>query len=418
MQFYIITYMAIEKLDAFFLKEEGSGERRINLLRLLFLAIFLANEFSNYYLLKVVAGWLHERAVWTMLAWLAYAAGAWFLVNRRRFYDRPVKYVSAAVDAFFLALTIVMVEGNNGPLVPVFYILIVGCALRYSYRAILAAAAFSALGYAAVWYTSFGNPRLTPIPTYSAIIHLLIMVMMGAFAAYTVRKMRGLVLKFAENLVRRELAENALSRYVSRQVAKKILDSSDGGTLMGEGRRTRASVLFSDIRGFTKMSEGMDPGELVKLLNGYFSRMVEVVFRHDGTLDKFVGDALIVVFNDPLEQPDAERRAVACAAEMQREIAAFNEAQSAAGGRTLGVGIGVHCGSVVAGNVGSQSRMDYTVMGDTVNFTSRLQGKAPAGAVYVSAAVREATAAEFSYRSLGRMEFKGYSEPAEVFELV
>jgi class 3 adenylate cyclase len=368
--------------------------------------------------LKVVEGWLHMRSVWAVLAWLAYAAAAWYLVNRRGFYDRPVKYASAAADAFFLTLTIVLVEGNNGPLVPLYHVLIVICALRYSGRAILASAGFSVLGYAAVWYYSFGNPRLVPIPAYAAVMHILIMALTGAAAGYAVRKMRGLVLKFAENFVRRELAESALSRYVSHQVAKKILDSPDGGSLMGEGRRTRAAVLISDIRGFTPLSDGMDPAELVKLLNSYFSRMVDVVFKHDGTLDKFVGDALIVVFNDPLEQPDPERRAVACATEMQAALAAFNAEQTASGGKTLGVGIGVHSGSVVAGNIGSQFRMDYTVMGDTVNFTSRLQGKAPAGAIYVSAAVREATAAEFSYKDLGRMEFKGYSEPAGVFELL
>lgn len=409
--------MTNEKLNAFFLTEEQAGERKINLLRLVFLLLFLANEFSNYYLLKVVAGWLHVRAVWTMLAWIAYAAAAWYAVNRLGFYARPVKYISAGVDALFLTLTIVLVEGHNGPLVPVFYILIVGCTLRYSYRAILAASAFSALGYAAVWYTSFGNPRLMPIPAYSAVIHLLIMVMMGAFSAYAVSKMRGLVLKFAENFARREMVEGALSRYVSRQVAKKILDSPDGGSAMGVGRRTQAAVLISDIRGFTPLSEGMDPGELVALLNSYFSRMVDVVFRHDGTLDKFVGDALIVVFNDPFEQTDAEKRAVACAAEMQAELAAFNAGQTASGGRTLGVGIGVHCGPVVAGNVGSESRMDYTVIGDTVNFASRLQGKAPAGAVFVSGAVKDKTAGAFTYESAGVMEFKGYREPAEVFKL-
>ncbi len=410
--------MTKEKLDAFFLAEEQAGERKINVLRLVFLLLFLANEFSNYYLLKAVDGRLHLRAVWTLLAWLAYAAGAWYLVNRRGLYSRPVKYASAAADALFLTLTIILVEGNNGPLLPAFYVLITGCALRYSYRAILAAAAFSALGYAAVWYTSFGGPPLKPIPAYTAVIWLLIMAAIGAFAAYAVKKMRGLVLKFAENLLLRERAEGALSRYVSRQVARKIMDSPDGGAAMGEGRRTHAAVLFSDIRGFTRLSEGMDPAELVKLLNSYFSRMVDVVFRHEGTLDKFVGDALIVVFNDPLEQPDAERRAVACAAEMQREIAAFNLAQQAAGGRTLGVGVGVHCGPVVAGNVGSQSRMDYTVMGDTVNFASRLQGKAPAGSVLVSAAVKARTEKDFRYKSGGLMEFKGYKEPAEVFELL
>jgi len=409
--------MTKEKLSAFFAAEERSGEKKINSIRLAFLAVFFLNELFNYHALGVVDHRLHARAVWTMLAWGLYGAAAWYAVNRVGLYARWMKYVSATADALFLTLTIVLVEGNNGPLVPLYFVLIAVSALRYSGKGILVSAGLSALGYAAVWRYSFGNPRLVQISAYAAVINMLILALAGVLAGYVVKKMRGLVLKFAENLLRRELAEAALSRYVSHQVARKILDSPEGGAAMGEGRRTKAAILFSDIRGFTPMSEAMDAGELVKLLNSYFSRMVDVVFRHDGTLDKFVGDALIVVFNDPLEQPDPERRAVACAAEMQREIAAFNAEQAAAGGKTLGVGIGVHCGPVVAGNVGSQYRMDYTVMGDTVNFSSRLQGKAPAGAVYVSAAVREATAGQFSYKELGRMEFKGYSEPAEVFEL-
>lgn len=407
-----------EKLDAFFSAEEKSGERKINLVRLAAIAVFLLNEFFNFHVLGVVEPRLHLRAALLLSVWEVYAATAWYLMNRRGVYARWMKYVSTGTDALFLTLILVLVEGNNGPLVSMYYVLISLSALRYSRRAIFAAAGFSAAGYAAVWYTSFGNPRLVPISTYVAVLQMLIMALVGAFAGYVVRKMRGLVLKFANNFVRREIAESALSRYVSHQVARKILDSPDGGALMSEGRRTHAAILISDIRGFTPMSEAMDPEELVRLLNRYFSRMVDVVFRHDGTLDKFVGDALIVVFNDPFSQPDAEKRALACAAGMQAEIAAFNRAQEAAGGRTLGVGIGVHCGPVVAGNIGSESRMDYTVMGDTVNFASRLQGKAPAGAVYVSAAVQSRTSGDFSYKDLGRMDFKGYAEPAGVYELL
>lgn len=409
--------MTKEKLDAFFSAEERSGERKINRVRLGFLAVFFLNELFNYHVLGVLGYGLHARALAVMAAWAAYGAAAWYVMNRAGRYARWMKYASATADALFLTLTIVLVEGNNGPLVPLYFVLIAGSALRYSFKAILASAALSALGYAAVWRSSYGNPALQPISAYAAVIYMLVLALAGVVAGYAVRKMRGLVLKFAENLVRRELAETALSRYVSHQVARKILDSGDGGAAMGEGRRTHAAVLISDIRGFTPMSEAMDPAELVKLLNAYFGRMVEVVFRHDGTLDKFVGDALIVVFNDPLEQPDCERRALACAAEMQRELAAFNREQAASGDRMLGVGIGVHCGPVVAGNVGSATRMDYTVMGDTVNFASRLQGKTPAGAVYVSAAVKGRTEGEFRFRSAGMMEFKGYKEPAEAFEL-
>jgi len=214
-----------------------------------------------------------------------------------------------------------------------------------------------------------------------------------------------------------------LGKKSKKEVLKEIIKGIHSGMSLEQAKdkflSEAGSVTSLEIASLEQslIDEGMDPAELVKLLNLYFSRMVDVVFRHDGTLDKFVGDALIVVFNDPFEQTDAEKRAVACAAEMQTEIAAFNREQAAAGKRTLGVGVGVHCGPVVAGNVGSEFRMDYTVIGDTVNFASRLQGKAPAGAVYVSGAVKDKTAGAFSYKSAGKMEFKGYKDPAEVFEL-
>ncbi|OIO01605.1 MAG: hypothetical protein COX65_04975 [Elusimicrobia bacterium CG_4_10_14_0_2_um_filter_56_8] len=409
--------MTKEKIDELFAKEEKAGEQKVNIIRLSAIAAFFADEMFNYYFLGAVEPGIHLRTVWTLVVWEAFAFGAWRHVNLKGAYARWMKYASTGVDVLFLTFIIIALEANSGPLISLYYLLIAQSALRYSRRAIFAVTGLSAAGYAAVWWFSFGNSRIHPVSTYAAVIHVLAMLVMGVIVGYVVRKMRGLVLKFADSLVKRELAENALLRYVSHQVARQILDSPDGGAIMREGRRTHVAILFSDIRGFTPMSESMDPEALLKLLNAYFRRMVDIVFKHNGTLDKFVGDALIVVFNDPFDQPDAEKRAVTCAAEMQKEIALFNKEQEAAGGKTLGVGIGVHCGQVIAGNVGSESRMDYTVMGDTVNFTARLQGKAPAGAVYVSSAVKEKTQADFSYRSLGQMEFKGYSLPAEIHEL-
>jgi adenylate cyclase len=406
--------MTTEKIEQFFFEEEISGAQKVNLIRLAAIALFFLDEMVNYYILGAVDLRIHLRTVWTLGFWGLFAAAAWYRVNAQSYYARWNKYVATGVDVCFLTFIIIALEGNSGPLISLYYVLIAHSALRYSPRATLTVTGLSAAGYAVVWYFSFDNPRLQPVSTYVAVIHILAMCVMGWTVGYVVKKMRGLVLK---NLARRELAENALRRYVSHQVARQILDSPEGSAVMGEGRRTHVAVLISDIRGFTPMSESMEPEALLELLNGYFSRMVDIVFSHDGTLDKFVGDALVVVFNDPYRQPDAEKRAVACAVEMQKEIGNFNREQAAAGKKTLGVGIGVHCGTVVAGNVGSESRMDYTVLGDTVNFTSRLQGKAPAGAVHVSVAVREKTAADFKYRSLGLREFKGCAAPAEVFEL-
>ncbi|MCX5786744.1 MAG: adenylate/guanylate cyclase domain-containing protein [Elusimicrobia bacterium] len=410
--------MTKEKINELFSEEEKAGEQKVNIIRLAAIAVFFADEMLNYYLLGAVELRIHIRTIWTLAAWELFAFAAWRQVNLRGGYARWMKYVSTSVDVLFLTFIIIALEANSGPLISLYYLLIAHSALRYSRRAIFAVTGLSAAGYAAVWWFSFGNPRIQPVPAYAAGINIIAMVVMGVIVGYVVMKMRGLVLKFADNLVRRELAENALLRYVSHQVARQILDSPDGGAIMRDGRRTHVAILISDIRGFTPMSEAMAPEALLKLLNAYFRRMVDVVFKHNGTLDKFVGDALIVVFNDPFDQPDAEKRAVICAAEMQKEIARFNREQEAAGGKILGVGIGVHCGPVIAGNVGSESRMDYTVMGDTVNFTSRLQGKAPAGTVYVSSAVQKKTMADFTYHSLGAMEFKGYSEPAEIHELL
>ncbi|OGS11449.1 MAG: hypothetical protein A2234_04280 [Elusimicrobia bacterium RIFOXYA2_FULL_58_8] len=409
--------MINEKINALFAEEEKSGEQKVNIIRLAAIAVFFADELLNYHVLHAVEPGIHARTLWTLVAWETFALMAWHQVNLRGAYARWMKYVSTGVDVLFLTFIIIALEANSGPLISLYYLLIAHSALRYSRRAILAVTGLSAAGYAAVWWSSFGNPRIPSVSTYAAGIHIIAMLVMGVIVSYVVKKMRGLVLKFADSLVRRELAENALLRYVSHQVARQILDSPDGGATMQDGRRTHVAILISDIRGFTPMSEAMEPEALLKLLNSYFRRMVDIVFRHNGTLDKFVGDALIVVFNDPFDQPDAEKRAVTCAMEMQKEIILFNKEQETAGGNTLGVGIGVHCGPVIAGNVGSESRMDYTVIGDTVNFTSRLQGKAPAGAIYVSAAVRNRTRTDFTYRGLGLMEFKGYSEPAEIHEL-
>ena len=410
--------MINKKIDDLFAEEEKAGEQKVNIIRLAAIAVFFLDELLNYYWLGAVEHRIHLSTRWTLVVWELFAFAAWYRVNLRGNYARWMKYASTGVDVLFLTFIVIALEGNSGPLISLFYLLIAESALRYSRGAIFAVTGLSAAGYATVWLYSFGNPRIPSVSTYAAGIHILAMIVMGVIVAYIVKKMRDLVFKFADNLVRKELAENALSRYVSHQVARQILDSPDGGAIMQAGRRAHVTILFSDIRGFTPISEAMEPEKLLKLLNAYFRRMVDIVFKHNGTLDKFVGDALIVVFNDPFEQPDPEKRAVICAAEMQKEIALFNTEQAAAGERTLGVGIGVHCGTVIAGNVGSVSRMDYTVIGDTVNFTSRLQGKAPAGAVYVSSAVEKKTRADFKYRSLGLMEFKGCSEPAEVHELV
>jgi adenylate cyclase len=166
----------------------------------------------------------------------------------------------------------------------------------------------------------------------------------------------------------KHMLRDTVSRYVSPEVAEEILRNPD--LLQLGGRRQAVTVLFADIRNFTAMSEAMAPEAVVEVLNDYFTEMVELVFRHRGTLDKFVGDALMAVFGVPVPLPHAATRAVECALAMQRHLA-----QMQAEGRTpiQGMRIGINTGEAIVGNIGSDRRMDFTVVGDVVNVAARLQ---------------------------------------------
>jgi adenylate cyclase len=144
----------------------------------------------------------------------------------------------------------------------------------------------------------------------------------------------------------------------------------------GESSKTwkgRATVLFSDIRDFTAISETMPPEAVVRMLNEYFGLMVEIVFKYKGTLDKFIGDAMLVVFGAPVRIDNSEDTAVSAALEMLSALENLNGRKTARGEEPIRIGIGIHTGEIIAGNIGSTQRTDFTVIGDTVNMASRLE---------------------------------------------
>jgi adenylate cyclase len=166
----------------------------------------------------------------------------------------------------------------------------------------------------------------------------------------------------------RHVLRDTFSRYVSPELCEEILKNP--GLLSLGGRRQQVTVLFADIRNFTSMSESMAPEAVVEVLNLYFTEMVDLVFKYKGTLDKFVGDALMAVFGVPLPISQAATQAVKCALAMQRHLK-----QMQASGLTpiQGMRIGINTGDAIVGNIGSTKRMDFTVVGDVVNVAARLQ---------------------------------------------
>jgi adenylate cyclase len=217
-------------------------------------------------------------------------------------------------------------------------------------------------------------------------------------------------------LSRRVIERQALERFLSSAIVEKILARPDEIHLGGENQT--ATILFADIRGFTRLSERMQPQQIVELLNEYFSEMTDLIFDNGGTLDKYLGDGIMALFGAPLSKPDDARRSVKTAAEMQRALTALNRHWQARGQEPLQMGLGINTGQVTAGNIGSSKRMDYTVIGDVVNLASRLCANAAGGQILIS----ESTFAEingcFPARRLETIRVKGKEAPVEIYEIL
>jgi class 3 adenylate cyclase len=188
----------------------------------------------------------------------------------------------------------------------------------------------------------------------------------------------------AEGLRDREFIKTTFKRYVTKQVAEKILTQKDAISLAGEKREV--TVLFSDLEGFTGFAERHAPHDVVALLNEYLTIMIDIVFAYEGALDKFLGDGVMAYWNAPLDQDHAPLKAAVAAVELQHAIADFNRRRIAAGKEPVYAGIGISTGEVVAGNIGSEKKMEYTVIGDKVNLAQRLEGQTDRGQILVCGA--------------------------------
>jgi len=208
------------------------------------------------------------------------------------------------------------------------------------------------------------------------------------------------------------------SRYVSQAVVEEMLRDPDKVRLGGEKREL--TVLFSDLRGFTSSSERMEPEQVVAVLNEYMTPMTRIILDQGGTIDKYMGDAIMAFFGAPVAQPDHAARACAAALAMRRRLAGLNAGWAPRGQAPLAAGIGLNTGAMAVGNMGSEMIFDYTVVGDHVNLGSRLEGLTKLYGVEIVASEFTAAAAgaDFAFRELDRVRVKGRREPVRVFELL
>ena len=221
-----------------------------------------------------------------------------------------------------------------------------------------------------------------------------------------------------EDISQEKRMKATMYRYMTPGVAERVMALGEDALMVGE--RKEVTILFSDIRGYTTLTEDMEAAEVVNLLNTYFETMVEAVFNFEGTLDKFIGDALMAVFGAPLPLQNHAVMAVKSALDMRRRLAEFNEHRLLADQPLIRFGIGISSGEVVSGNIGSQKRMDYTVIGNGVDISSRLEGvtKEYGCDIILSEFTYQLCKDEVQVRELDRIRVKGKSQAIGIYELI
>ncbi|MCX6612229.1 MAG: GAF domain-containing protein [Acidobacteria bacterium] len=219
----------------------------------------------------------------------------------------------------------------------------------------------------------------------------------------------------SQQLLHREVERQALKLYLPPQVADLIVSS--GGTSQLAGVLQPITVLYADIRGFTTMSEEMEARDIVQLLNEFFTAMSGVIFQCNGTLDKFIGDCIMALFGAPVPSERAAQDALDAAMGMQQALMVLNQSRIERNLRPFQIGIGLHCGLAVVGNIGSADRVQYTAIGDTVNVAARLVNKAAGGQIIVSEAIRESLPDFAGFDALGEVDLKGRASKMNIYSV-
>ena len=218
-----------------------------------------------------------------------------------------------------------------------------------------------------------------------------------------------------ELAVRNEFIAKALGCYITDEIAAQILESPDAMSLGGD--RRKVTILMSDLRGFTPLSEQHSPERVVETLNRYLGSMIDIINKHNGMIDAFIGDAILVVFGVPLSKENDAERAVACAVEMQLAMESVNRENESHGLPAIQMGVGINTGEVIAGNIGSEKRMKYSVIGSPVNLAARIESLTLGGQILISRSTHQEVKDGVRTDGALRVKLKGVTGPVMIYDI-
>jgi adenylate cyclase len=418
--------------ETMLVEQEIIGLKNTLWIRLLYFFVFaVSTPFGSESLLETVVSITISFVIIALTVFFLYSVSQG---KRLRFAGRGAAIIDVFVLGFASVIFYISIGGeavtpaynfkNLTLLMAAFFILINSMAFQPEYPMIISIGMLTifighfvyAVKHGGVVFTDslvedFMGDKLNPGVLF---FKMLILLGMGTLAFLVTRRARTAVKKTIEL----EKKRGQLSRYFSPNLVSTI-ETAKEDFLKPGGTSQNVAVLFCDIRGFTPLSEKYSADKVIEMLSDYHEHMVEQIFKHGGTLDKFIGDAIMATFGTPIPTENDAENALLTAIDMKQSLAELNEIRERKGEEKIQNGIGIHYGQVVAGNIGTHSRLEYTVIGDTVNTASRIEGycRSVKHDILFSAALKDKLAGTYSVKRIGRAKLKGKSEPVELFTI-